>query len=891
VHAPWLARVALRCFVPAARREEVEGDLIELFEERAAEHSAAHARARYWRDLASVVWQARTGPAAMDTHGKRRSPLEVMTMLSTMPAILVHELRHAARMLAREPAYATIAALTLALGIGATVAIFTVVNAVLLRPLPYPDSDRIVVIVQHAPGLNMTDLGNSAALVRQYRDHARSIAAIGGFRRTSLNFADGATPERLRAVAVTPDLLAVLAVHPAIGRGFQAADAQKNAASVAILTDSLWRSRFGGDPRVVGRTIRLDGQPAEVVGVMPEGFAFVDPDTRLLVPLRVDNDSQFGDFGLTALARLAPSSTVDAARREIEQLQPRISEWFPGVTSEVLAGFGWSVTVERWRDRVVADVSRALWVLLATVGFVLLIAATNVANLFLVRAEARQREMAVRSALGAGRARVAAVFFAESLVLATIGGAVGVGLAAWATRFLVAYGPARLPRLHEVQVDATVLGFAAAITTICAIALGLLPGLNMAGRGRLATLIREAGRGNTAGRARHRVRRLLIMTQVATAVVLLVGSGLMVRSARRLAAVNPGFAPHGVVTAGVTLGSQADAARATGFYRNVLDQMGRLPGVKSVGATSALPIAPASLTGSNIGIRSRPTPDGALPPFAMYASVTAGYFETLGIPILQGRAPTWADTDQRLPVAWVNQTLVSNFLGDRVIGESIQIDKQWLEIVGVVGNVKTFDLREPSRPMVYLPMGNPAVSLNGMFTVVRTREASALSASALRAAVDAVDRSVPLTTIRTMDEILDESLAQTSFTMTLLTIAALTALVLGVVGLYGVISYVVSQRTAEIGIRLALGARPGDVYGLVLRQGLVMALAGVAVGLVAAAASARLMGALLFEVSAHDPITYAAAAILLTVVSTAATYLPARRAAGIDPASALRQQG
>ncbi len=806
----------------------------------------------------------------------KNNPAEVMTMVLS---VLVNELRHAARMLARHRGYATVAALTLALGIGATVAIFTVVNAVLLRPLPYPDSDRIVVIGQHAPGLNMADLGNSPGLVREYRNHARSIAAIGGYRMRSLNFADGATPERLRAVAVTPDLLTVLAVRPAIGRPFQAADAQKNATRVAILTHGLWRSRFGGDPGVVGRAIRIDGQPAEVIGVMPEDFVFVDSEVRLLVPLRFDSESQFGDFGMTALARLAPSASVGAARREIEQLQSRIPEWFGDLTADLLARFGWSVTVERWRDRTVADVSRALWVLMATVGFVLLIAGTNVANLFLVRAEARQPELAVRSALGAGRARLAAVFLAESLLLAAIAGAAGVALAAWAIRLLVAYGPARLPRLHEVHLDATVIAFAAAITAVCAIVLGLLPGVHMVGGRRLATLVREGGRGSTAGRARHRVRQLLIVTQVAAAVVLLVSSGLMVRSASRLAAVDPGFVPHGVVTAGVTPGSQPDASRAAVFYRNVLDEMARLPGVESVGATSALPVAPASLSGSNFEIRSRPTPEGELPQFAMYIAVTAGYFETLGIPLLQGRAPVWADTDQRRPVAWVNQALVSRFLGDRVIGESIQIGEQWLDIVGVVGDVKTFDLREPSRPLVYLPMGSAAVPLDVMYTVVRTRDAAALPASGLRAAVDAVDRSVPLTSVRTMDEILDESLAQTSFTMALLTIAALTALVLGVVGLYGVISYVVSQRTPEIGIRLALGARPGDVYALVLRQGLILALAGVAAGLVAAAASARLMGALLFQVSAHDPVTYAAAAVVLTVVRTG-SHVPAGTTCG-----------
>jgi predicted permease len=387
------------------------------------------------------------------------------------------------------------------------------------------------------------------------------------------------------------------------------------------------------------------------------------------------------------------------------------------------------------------------------------------------------------------------------------------------------------------------------------------------------------------------VRRLLIMTQVATAVVLLVGAGLMVRSAMRLAAIDPGFDAHGLVTAGITLGGQPDRERAAALYHSVLDEMARLPGIESVSATSALPIAPTGLSGSNFAIKSRPTPEGALPPFAMYTAVTAGYFETLGVPLLQGRAPTRADTNQHHPVAWVNQALVNKFLGGRVIGESIQIGEQWLEVVGVVGDVKTFDLREAARPMVYVPMGNQAVALDAMYAVVRTRDVATVPASALRAAVDAVDRSVPLTTIRTMEEIVNASLAQSSFTMVLLTIAALTALALGVVGLYGVISYVVAQRTAEIGIRLALGARPADVYMLVLRQGLLVALVGVALGLVAAAASARLMGSLLFEVSARDPVTYAAAAVLLTAVSTAATFLPARRAAAIAPSTALRLQG
>jgi predicted permease len=471
-----------------------------------------------------------------------------------------------------------------------------------------------------------------------------------------------------------------------------------------------------------------------------------------------------------------------------------------------------------------------------------------------------------------------------------MGGATGVMLAAWATRLLVTYGPASLPRLHELHHDARDGVFAAVLTAAAAVVLGLLPAAHAGGRS-AAALVRDGGRGSTAGRARHRVRRLLIMTQMATAVVLLVASGLMVRSAIRLAALDPGFDADGVVTAGVTLGGQPDRDRAAAFYHAVLGEMARLPGVESVGATSALPIAPNSLSGGSFAIKSRPTDDSALPAFAMYTAVTAGYFETLGIPVLQGRAPDRADVDQHRLVAWVNRTMATKFLGDRVIGESIKFGDQWLDVVGVVGDVKTFDVREPSRAMVYVPMGSALVSTDVMYAVVRTRDAAAVPVSALRAAVDAVDRSVPLTAIKTMNEIVDSSLAQTSFTMTLLTIAALTALALGVVGLYGVISYVVSQRAAEIGIRLALGARRADVYGLVLRQGLTVALAGVVVGLLAASASARLMTSLLFGVSAYDPATYAAAAVILTAVSVGATYLPARRAASIDPSAALRMQG
>jgi predicted permease len=616
---------------------------------------------------------------------------------------------------------------------------------------------------------------------------------------------------------------------------------------------------------------------------------FPDAETRLLVPLAIDLESGFGMLGMASLARLAPGVTLEAARTEIEQLQERIPEWFPGMTKDVLAGFGWSVSVGRMQDRVVAEVSRTLWILFAAVGFVLIIAGANVANLFLVRAESRQRELALRAALGATRFRLALIFLAESLVLAIVGGIGGLIVASWATRLLVAYGPVGLPRLQEVRLDMTVLGFAVVLSLVTALVLGLLPTMGLARRS-FAAIVRDGGRGTTVGRTRHRLRRLLIVTQVAMALVLLVGSGLMLKSAARLNAIDPGFRADHVMTAGVSLGPQPDRGSAVRFYYQVLDQLARLPGVEAVGAASSLPVGATGLSGSNFEIRSRPAPRDGLPRFTLYSAVTDGYFETLRVSVLEGRAPTRLDAEQDRSVVWVSRTFARQFLDGRAIGESIQLGERWLEIVGTVEDVRVFGLREGARPMAYLPISNASVGLEVMHAVVRTSGGAGATASALRQAVDRIDPAVPLTTARTMDQVVAASLAQTSFTTTLLTIAAALALLLGLVGLYGVISYIVAQRTGEIGIRLALGANPAEVSLMVLRQGMIVSAVGIAVGLVAAFAATRLMASLLFEVSARDPATFAGVALALTAVSAAAAYLPARRAASIDPLSALRQE-
>ena len=807
-------------------------------------------------------------------------------MITTLSSAFL-EVRVAIRMLASRPGYAAVAALTLALGIGANVAMFTVVNAVLIRPLPYPDSDRVVEIIHHAPGLKMPDMQSAPGLIVKYRESVRTLSHMAGYDLKLLNLTGGGVPERVRGVAVTPTLFDVLQVRPAIGRPFLEADLQERSPAVAILTHAYWQSRFGGDPGVVGRTLQLDGRVAEIVGVMPRPFVFPDRETRILVPMALDPRAGFGSFGTESLGRLAPGVRLETAQQELEQLQGRIPDWFPGITAELLGSFGWGVSVVPLKARVVRHVSRTLWLLFGAVVLVLLVAAANVANLFLVRAESRQREVAVRSALGASRGRIVGTFLAESFVLATAGGAMGMIIAALGTRLLVAFGPARLPRLHEVEMDASVVGFAVALSVLCALGLGLLPAWGSARRP-LAVVIREGGRGTTAGRGRHRARQGLIVAQVAMALVLLVGSGLMLRSAVRLHAVDPGFRADGLLTVGISLGAQPDRRRAVTFYHQVIDEMARLPGVEGIGAGSTLPVAATSLTGSSFTIRSRPAPDSAVPPFTMHSAVTAGYFETLGVPLVQGRFPERVDTEQARPVAWVNQEFARQFLVDRAIGESIQLQETWLEIVGVVGDLRMSGLDEAPRPMVYVPAGQAGGALDTMYAVIRTSGDPSSLAGPLRSAVDRVDPSVPLMTARTMTEIIALALAQASFTVTLLAIAAAVALALGVIGLYGVISYIVAQRTVEIGVRLALGADPHAVRRMVLRQGITVALVGIVVGLVVAAATTQLLSSVLFEVSARDPLVFATVPVVLALVSALAVDWPARRAARLDPLQALR---
>ena len=806
---------------------------------------------------------------------------------------MLNELRLALRALAHRRGFFAVAALTLALGIGANVAIFTVVHSVLLEPLPYPESDRIVLVRHHAPGLNLPDLENSAGTIEFYRESATKIGRMAAVDDRTRNLAGLTRPDRVTMVQVTPEYFDVFATRPALGRPFEESDVAGGAAPVLILLEPAWRARFGGDASVIGKTVLVDGASTEIVGVMPRGFVWHDADAVALMPLQLDPQRSFGTFGRAGYARLAPGATLEEARQEISDLQRRITERFPEVTREFLDQAGWSVTVRPMKELLTEDIRTALWILLGTVGLVLLIAGANVANLFLVRAESRQREVAVRSALGAGPRRLATVFLAESLVLSGVGGGGGVLIAWAAVRTLVARGPSELPRLHEVGMDATVLGFALLLTIVATVLLALVPLGRFAGS-ISASALREGGRGNTAGRERHLVRQVLIAGQVALALVLLVGSGLMLRSAMRLRAVDPGFDAAGVLTVAVSPGRGASRTADVIFYQRVLDALAALPGVDATGAANSLPLELEGLNGSSFHVQSRPRTDDQLPPVAMYAAVTPGFFETLRVPLVTGRMLERRDHEGGLPVVLINRTFASRFFADNAVGERVRFgdDAEWAEIVGVVGDVRTFGLKEEIRPMAYMPMStaNTSVSIELMKFVMRTSGEPAALIPAVRLAVERIDASVPVTSIRTLDDVLAASLAESTFTTLLLAIAAAVALILGVIGLYGVISYVVGQRTQEIGLRIALGAQPATVRRMVLRQGLGVTMAGVLAGLAAAIAVSRLLSSLLFEVSARDPITFGAVSALLVGVSLAATWLPARRAASVDPLVALRDQ-
>jgi predicted permease len=809
-----------------------------------------------------------------------------------------HDLKVALRSLGRTPGFTAVAVLTLALGVGATTAVFTLVDSVLLRALPYPASERILAVEHEAQGGEM-QMPISEGLYLLYAEHARSLSAIAMHAPSVMNFTGDGEAERVTGRAVTASLHDVLGVTPSLGRPLILADNEPDAEPVVLLSHGLWQSRFGEDPEVVGRTVVMNGTSREIVGVMPRGFAFPDDEARFWVPQPLSTSTNLMAFVSHGIARMAPGATPERVHGELAGIIARLGELLPEAPPQMVAMIQRSELTPRistLKEAVVGDLTRTMWTLLALVAIVLLIACANIANLLLVRAEARQRELAVRQALGAGRWDLGRPFLAESLVLALAGGIVGVAIAALAVRMTIALAPENLPRMGEVGMDLRVLGFAAVVSLVAAVGPGMLP-LRRHGRGDLSTELREGARGGTVGRKRHRVRNTLVVAQVVLALVLLVGSGLMFRSFVALMAVDPGFDREDILAVQVSVppAEAAESRTAEEVFRQLRERLGSQPGVVSVSAASWVPLG-GQLAFMSHFLEDFPTEEGEPPHMVFLTYVDPGYFETLGIPVVDGRTLGDGDAADALRGLIVSRAYAERWWPDAsALGRRLSVlgGDPW-EIVGVVENVHHRGLQEDPEEILYVPTLTGAAAEP---QVARTRELLVRVAgepmaflSMVRREVREVNSHLPVSNPRSLEYVARASAAATSFTMAILGAASLVALLLGLVGIYGVVSYVVAQRAREIGVRMALGATEGSVRRMVVGQGVGLAGIGVVAGLVIAFWASRLMDSLLYGVSSRDPVTYGLVGATLLAVAALASWLPARRAAGVDPATALREE-
>lgn len=816
---------------------------------------------------------------------------------------LSSQIRILLRRFAATPGFTVISLVTVAIGVGANIAIFTIVNAVLLRPLPIPDSDRLVMLTHTAPGLVQLDaLPMSDALYFLYANESRTLDGVVLIRDGQVSFTGPENPQRVLAADVTASFFDVMRTPTRLGRTFTADDQREGSAPVIMLSDGLWKTRFGADPGVVSRTVEVDGANAEVVGVMPPIFAFPRPETELWRPLRLNEEEvQLGRFGFFGLARIAGGYTLEQVQAELGAMLSNLVEVFPDErAAPVLANAGFRPLIKPAREVVVGDIQAALWILLGAVGFLLLIACANVANLLLARFEARHREIAIRFALGESRAQLAGSILLESLVLGVSGGFAALPLALLAVRLLVRFGPQELPRLNEISVDGSVLVFGLAVSIIAGLLFGLLPALRAGAIA--ASRLAEGSRGASGGRERHLIRRVLVVAQIALALTLSIGSGLAVRSFQRLASVDPGFDAVEVLTFRLSLPERdygAAGSRLT-FHRQMVDRLGGVPGVIGVAAASNTPLS-GELNGSGHSLEDHPQAGDEVPPVFMMKRISPGYFDAMRIDLIEGRDFDRLDEERQAPVVIVSRSVARKYWpGESALGKGIRQGgppekegEQWFRVVGVVDDVYETDLHEDPPEMAYYPLvmeidGGQEVPL-AMSYVVRA-ENTDMVAGPVRATVRALDPNLPISNVDTLARLVTRARYERAFVMLLLVIAAGFALLLGSVGLYGVISYMVAQRRREIAIRMAIGAQLSDIRRMVLVEAGWMALLGTALGIGSALLLTRRLQALLFETSPLDPIVFLAVSTLLVGVCALASWLPARGAARIEPVTALRSE-
>jgi putative ABC transport system permease protein len=805
---------------------------------------------------------------------------------------LLQDIRYAFRMLAKKPGFTIAAVLAVAIGIGANTAIFSVVNAVLLRSLPYKDPDRLTIVLSHKRD-SLRGSGSAAFLdVVDWEKQNQSFEEMAVFRSMGYTLTGVGEPERITGGRVSADFFPLLGVEAIEGRTFRPEEDQRGAERVVVLGHGLWQRRFGGDLSIIGQSLTLNAEGHTVIGVLPPDFKFpLDvSDAEMWTAVAHDGDllEERGAHYLKVIGRLKPGVSINEAQLEMNEIASRLEQQYPAENT------GRIVNLNPMYEHLVSGIRRSLIILLGAVALVLLIACSNVANLMLARAAARTKEIAIRTALGASRRRVVRQLLTESLVLALLGGGAGLLLALWGIELLIKMGPRDIPRLDDISIDGTVLWFTAAASILTGIIFGLVPALK-ASKPDLNRSLKEGSRGTSESFNRYSLRNLLVVVQMALTLVPLVGAGLLVKSFLRLQQVNPGFVSENVLTMKVSLPAMFDEGdKAALFFKQATERMESIPGVESVGAVTVLPLIGTN-NRTSFNIKSRPYPENQ-EPLAEFRAITPNYFRAMGIEVIRGRTFTEHDVKGKPGVIIINETMARRFWPDEdplgqimSIGVSVSENEptEW-EIVAIAGDLKHFSLDSEAVPEMYIP--HTQQPWTSMTLVARSSMDPAQLAAAMRGQVLSVDRNQPVSDLRTMNEIVRRSIAQQRFYMLLLALFAVMALVLAAVGVFGVMSYSVTERTREIGIRMALGAQTRDVLRYVVGQGMVFTLAGVVIGLVGSFLLTRFMTNMLYEVDAFDPVTFASISLLLALVALLACYIPARRATKVDPMVALRYE-